>query len=970
MKKKYFILTWMLLLAQMIWAQTTENFETETSDATSFTDNGQVFNITSQAQGPFSIQDDYPSTGWGGSSADNRYIDNDGDADFNIGVQFTITAAGNTPFQLKSMYLFISRHDLNLNVSGSVTIVGRLGGVEQFSATASSPFNTSMAVNNGFTFINMSTFGGENNADINIDQFIISTTSGINYIALDAMTWQCAAVSVSQASQTNVSCNGGNNGSATVSASGGSGFTYNWTPGNPAGDGTATVTGLTAGSWTCTVTNSCGSSNSTMFTITQPAVLTASQSQNNVPCPGFNSGSATVNPSGGTAPYTYSWSPSGGSAATATGLAPGNYTVTITDSKGCSIQRFFTITDTSTLTASTSQTNVICNGASTGSASVVPSGGTGPYTFSWSGGGTAATKNNLAAGNYTVTITDANGCSIQRNFTITTAADCSIATAWNGTSWSNGTPTCNAYTVTINGNYNSTPNGEITACSLTVNSGNVIVAGGHDFTIKGAVTVAGGTLTFNQNSNLVQADDVANSGIITYKRNTSALYDLDYTLWSSPVSGTQTLKDFSPQTLDERFYVYNTALNAYSNYESASGIFGGMPDEETFDIAKGYLIRMPDGTSETTPTVFNGSFTGTPNNGDISIALNTQGNRYNAVGNPYPSPVNIHAFLNHNQTNLDNGTLYFWRKRNAATGTAYATVTLAAYVAATAEGGDTSGGAFNAGNEANWVINPGQGFFVKAAPAATVLEFTNSMRRNVNNGQFFRNGTLIPPPPADASKLWLNITNEFNDFGQTAIAYTDVTTMGLDYGYDGRLYNDGVIAIYTIAENTKLAIQAREAFHSQDEVALGYKAERAGNYSIGLHQYTGVFEQGQDIYLKDNLLDVEHDLKNDGAYSFTSSDGTFTDRFNVIYSSSLGTNMPEADVNAITVTSTNNTIAVSSAQAEIQSIVIYDICGRIVYQNEGINSLTTQITGLNIEKQVLIVQVSTGEKKHVRKIIY
>jgi hypothetical protein len=970
MKKKYFILTWMLLLVQMIWAQTTENFETETSDATSFTDNGQVFNITSQAQGPFSIQDDYPGSGWGGSSADHRYIDNDGDADFNMPVQFTITAAGNTPFQLKSMYLFISRHDLSLNVSGSVTIVGRLGGVEQFSATANSPFNTSMAVNNGFTFINLATFGGENNASINIDQFTISTTSGINYVALDAMTWQCASVSVSQAAQTNVSCNGGNNGSATVSASGGTGFTYNWTPGNPAGDGTPTATGLSAGSWTCTVTNSCGNSNFTTFTITQPATLTASQSQNNVTCSN-NNGSATVTPSGGTAPYSYSWSPSGGTAATATGLAPGNYTVTITDNNGCTIQRNFTITNAFTLTAGTSQTNVICSGASTGSASVTPSGGTAPYTYSWSGGGTGSTKNNLSAGNYTVTITDANGCFIERNFTITTAVDCSISTTWNGTSWSNGTPTCNAYAVTINGNYNSTANGEITACSLTVNSGNVIVAGGHDFIIKGAVTVAGGSLTFEQNSNLVQTDDVANSGTITYKRNSSALYNYDYTIWSSPVSGTQTLKNFSPQTFDDRFYVYNTALNAYSNYLSASGIFGGNPAVETFDVAKGYLIRMPDGISETTPTVFNGSFTGTPNNGDISIALSTQGSRYNGVGNPYPSPVNIHAFLNHNQANLDNGTLYFWRKRNASTGTAYATVTLAAYVASTAEGGDTSGGAFNVGNEANWVINPGQGFFVKASTTATVLEFNNSMRRNVNNGQFFRNGLQIPPPPADASKLWLNITNESNDFGQTAIAYTDVTTMGLDYGYDGRLYNDGVIAIYTMAENTKLAIQARETFNVQDEVILGYKSEHAGTFAISLFQYTGVFEQGQDIYLRDNLLGIEHDLKNDGAYTFTSSEGTFTDRFNVIYSTVLGSNIPEANNNTITVVNSNKTILVNSTQAEIQSITIYDIRGRIVYQNEEINSNTAQVTGLNLEKQVLIVQVTTAEGiKDVRKIIY
>lgn len=973
MKKNYLLITIMFFVIRISLAQTTETFETETGGASSFSEGGLVFNITSQQQGPFLIQDDYPGTGWGGSGIDNRYIDNDGEAAFNQPVQFTIATAGGTDFRLASMYLFLSTHALDLNVSGTLTITGMRDGVVQFTASTSSGFNNGYASNNGFTFINMATFGGQNNTSVNIDQFIISTTSGINYVALDGLTWNCAGVTVSQASQTNVSCNGGNDGTATVSASGGSGFTYNWTPGNPAGDGTATATGLTAGNWTCTVTNSCGSSSSTTFTITQPAALSASQSQTNVGCPGTNTGSASVSPSGGTAPYTYSWSPSGGTGSMATGLAAGDYTVTITDSNGCSIIRNFTILENTSFTAATSQTNIICSGTSTGSASVSSvSGGTAPYTYSWSpSGGTAPTASNLAAGNYTVTITDANGCQIQRSVTITTAADCSVATTWNGSSWSNGTPTCNAYAATINGNYDSAVNGEITACTLVVNSGAVSVAGGDNFVIKGAVSVNGGSLTFGQNSNLVQSDDVDNAGTITYNRNSSALYNLDYTLWSSPVTGTQTLKDFSPNTLDERFYVYNTALNAYSNYLSASGIFGGNPDSETFDVAKGYLIRMPDGISDDTPTVFNGSFTGTPNNGDISIALSTAGNRYNAVGNPYPSPINIQAFLTHNQTSLDNGTLYFWRKRNATTGTAYATVTMAAYVAATAEGGDTSGGAFNDGDEAHWVINPAQGFFVKAATTATNLEFNNSMRRSVNNGQFFRiNGQQTPPEPFTASKLWLDVTGENGDFGQMALAYTNVTTNGLDYGYDGRLFNDGALAIYSLAEDTRLAIQAREEFTVQDEVLVGYSADAAGTYIVNLSKLTGVFEQGQDVYLKDNHLGTEHNLTN-SPYTFTTDAGIFNGRFSIIYTTALGTDSHYHADNTVKVVKNGNTVSVISAETEIVCINIFDIRGRIVYEQGNINSQTVEIQGLNIEKQVLIVQVETaGGIKAIKKIIF
>lgn len=1125
MKKIAFLLT-CLLFYSYAEAQTTETFETESVASTSFTDNGQVFNITSQAPALFDIYV-LSNGGWNGGAPDNRFIDNSGSSFFNTPVQFTISSQNSASFTLKSIYLYLATSAFNLNVSGSVTITGRLGGVTQFTVTRNSPFNTSSGTNNGFTFFDLATLGGQNNAGTSIDQYTITTTGNIAYVAMDAMKWQqaCAQVTVTQASQTNVSCNGGSNGSATVSASGGTGLTYNWTPGNPPGDGTATVTGLTAGNWTCTVTNACGNTNSTTFTITAPAALTATQSQTNTTCSNGSNGTATVNVSGGTGTYFYSWAPSGGSGATASNLAPGNYTVTITDSNSCSIQRNFTITAPPALTATQSQTNTTCSYSSNGTAMVNVSGGTGTYSYSWApsggtaatasnlapgsytvtitdgnncsiqrsfnitsppaltatqsqtnnncgtgnsgsatvnvsggtgtytyswapSGGNAATASNLAAGNYTVTITDSNNCSIQRSFTITappaltatqsqtnvscnggndgtatvtvsggtgtytyawfpsggngpvatglqagfyivfitdangcsiqkqftigTATECSIATIWNGTSWSNGTPVCNNFAVTINGDYNSLLHGEITACSLTVNSGNVVVGNGDNFIIKGIVTVTGGTLTFEQNSNLVQADNVANSGIITYKRNSSLLYGLDYTMWSSPVSGSQTLKQFSPQTLDNRFYVYNTALNAYSNYLSASGVFGGNPAVETFDIARGYLIRMPDGLDANTQSVFNGIFTGTPNNGAINIALNTQNNRFNAVGNPYPSPINIQAFLTVNQSSLDDGTLYFWRKTNNSTATSYATVTMAAYVANTAAGGDTSGGAFSAGQESEWVVNPGQGFIVKASATATSLSFTNAMRRAVNNNQFFRtDANSLPPVTNAASKLWLDITSAANDFGQTAVVYSDVTTTGLDYGYDGVLVNDGALSVYSVAQNTNLAIQARAGFNVSDEVTLGYKTTATGTYTIAISQLTGVFTAGQHIYLKDNILGIRHNLTTGGPYEFESNEGTFNNRFVIVYQDVLGIARPEFTKNSISISQSKNVITVGSSSSELKSVVVYDTLGRMVYSLDEIHSHSTQITNLTAQEQVLIVQVTTTDGNKVsKKIIY
>ena len=291
---------------------------------------------------------------------------------------------------------------------------------------------------------------------------------------------QPSALSVTAGSQTNVSCNGGSNGSATVSATGGSsGYTYSW---SPSGGTSATATGLSAGTYICTVTDINGCTATRSFTITQPAAISVTaSSQTNVSCNGGSNGSATVNVTGGTGSYTYSWSPSGGTSATATGLGAGTYTCTVTDANLCTATRSFTITQPTVLAASAgSQTNVSCNGGSNGSATVSVTGGTTGYTYSWSpSGGTSATASGLSAGNYTVTVTDANSCTATRSFAITQptvlAASAGSRTNVSCNGGSNGTATVNVSGGTGTYTYSWSPSGGTSATATGLIAGNYTV---------------------------------------------------------------------------------------------------------------------------------------------------------------------------------------------------------------------------------------------------------------------------------------------------------------------------------------------------------------------------------------------------------------------------------------------------------------------------------------------------------------
>lgn len=212
---------------------------------------------------------------------------------------------------------------------------------------------------------------------------------------------------------TTIACNGGSNGSIDLTPSGGTpGYTYVWQNGPTTED----RSGLSAGSYSVTVTDANGCTGTHTATVTQPSAITVTPAQVNVACFGGSNGVASVVGSGGTGGYTYSWT-TGSSLQTITGLAAGTYTATVTDSSSCTAQRAVTITQpASAVSATTSITNVACFGGATGSIDVTPAGGSPGYTFSWAGGVTTEDRTNLAAGIYELTVEDVNGC--QARYTV------------------------------------------------------------------------------------------------------------------------------------------------------------------------------------------------------------------------------------------------------------------------------------------------------------------------------------------------------------------------------------------------------------------------------------------------------------------------------------------------------------------------------------------------------------------------
>jgi gliding motility-associated-like protein len=224
-------------------------------------------------------------------------------------------------------------------------------------------------------------------------------------------------------SVTSVSCNGESNGSATATIEGGTPpYTYSWSSAPDLNE--PSIDELAAGSYSLLVIDDNGCELSIPFTITQPTALTLSVlSEENPSCNGFDDGELSVIGQGGTQPYTYSWNTDPvQTTPSISGLAPGSYTVTVSDANGCTTEQTFELTEPEALTVGLiNLEDPTCSGFNDGSIEVEAIGGTSPYSISWNTipASTTGLIENLGEGSYTVTITDANGCVASETYTLT-----------------------------------------------------------------------------------------------------------------------------------------------------------------------------------------------------------------------------------------------------------------------------------------------------------------------------------------------------------------------------------------------------------------------------------------------------------------------------------------------------------------------------------------------------------------------
>ena len=234
---------------------------------------------------------------------------------------------------------------------------------------------------------------------------------------------QPAAITINTLTQDNISCNNANDGSLSVSATGGVGTVgFNWSNGQTGN----MISNLAPGTYEVTATDDNGCSSTSLFAISQPSVLAAmATSQTDVTCFGGNDGSATITVTGGTSPYAIQW-PSGNTTGTESNLAAGSYSLLITDNNNCQTTTQIQITEPQILLANSTSTPESAAGANDGTATVAPTGGTSPYTYLWSNGSTDDKLTGLTPATYNVTITDMNNCVITTSVSVS-SGNCTLA---------------------------------------------------------------------------------------------------------------------------------------------------------------------------------------------------------------------------------------------------------------------------------------------------------------------------------------------------------------------------------------------------------------------------------------------------------------------------------------------------------------------------------------------------------------
>ncbi len=288
----------------------------------------------------------------------------------------------------------------------NITCNGAANGSVSLTVTGGSP---------AFSYLWSNAATSQNLSNLAPGTYNVTVTDALGCLATSSAVVTQPSILFHTMARTNVTCNGAANGTVSVSVSGGTpAFTYLWSNGAT----TSSQSNLGPGTYSVTVTDANGCNFIDSRVITEPAPLSITLvSQQNISCSSGNNGQIDISVSGGTTAYSYAWSNSA-TTQDVTGLGAGTYGVTVTDANGCQSNATYVITQPTTLSATETHVDVLCNGGATGSVDLSVTGGSPAYTYQWSNAATTQDLSGIGAGSFTVTVTDISGCTATQSVTI------------------------------------------------------------------------------------------------------------------------------------------------------------------------------------------------------------------------------------------------------------------------------------------------------------------------------------------------------------------------------------------------------------------------------------------------------------------------------------------------------------------------------------------------------------------------
>jgi hypothetical protein len=534
----------------------------------------------------------------------------------------------------------------------------------------------------------------------------------------------------------------------------------------------------------------------------------------------------------------------------------------------------------------------------------------------------------------------------------------SVSTDWyNDNNWTpNGVP--DASNCVIIPNVANDPiiegtNTDAYALNLTIlTGGSLEVNSTNNITVTDFVNVnATGLFDIKNNASLIQINDNAvNVGNIKYSRTSRPMTRYAYVYWGSPVE--ENVIGQIPSQFDLKY-----------RWEPNTGVADGTWLALSTTVpGEGFITRVRNVAPFSTGI---GSipftFTGKPNNGIINVNVSSFDNSSMVsantalLANPYPSTIDAEEFLTHpNNTELG-GTLSFWTSVTLYSGTGPYNVQ--DYASWNLTGGTITSNApaTDPSNDLrpNGKIASGQGFFAQVF-ADGQITFNNAMRQSGSNSQFYRTGNST-----EKHRIWVNLFDQ-NKFRQTLIGYVSGATNEFDRLYDGDAFTSNEINIYSILDDHALVIQGRALpFDDNDIIPLGYKITTAGTYNIGIDEIDGVFAENQNVYLKDKLLNIIHDIKASN-YSFSTASGTFDDRFEIVFrNGSLGIDNPNSTLAQAYVK--DQTLYINASK-NIEEIILYDVAGKRLKKFKNDIPTTSFKTEFNYPNGIYIAKVKMDDR--------